>query len=98
LAEARTEAQRIVAESRSRAEQVGKQVEAASREEAGKLVEQAKREIGVEREKALASIRSEVVELSLSAASAVLQRNVGGEDDRRLVGDMMGKLKAGSKR
>ena len=98
LAEARGEAQRIVAESRARAEQVGKQVEAASHEAAGKLLEQAKREIGVEREKALAAIRSEVVELSMSAASAVLQRNVGNDDDRRLVGDMLVKMKAGSRR
>ena len=98
LAEARGEAQRIVAESRARAEAVGKQVEAASREEAGKLVEQAKREIGVEREKALAAIRSEVVELSLSAASAVLKRNVFSEDDRRLVSDMVVKMKASAKR
>ncbi len=98
LAEARAEASRIVAESRARAESVGKQVEAASRAEAGKLLEQAKREIGVEREKALATIRGEVVELTMSAASAVLQRNVGSEDDRRLVGDAMSKLKSGAKR
>ncbi len=97
LAEARAEAGRIVAESRARAETVGKQVEAASRAEAGKLLEQAKREIGVEREKALATIRGEVVDLTMSAASAVLKRNVGGEDDRRLVGDMMQKMKTGSK-
>lgn len=98
LAEARAEAARIVAESRGRAESVGKQVEAASRAEAGKLLEQAKREIQVEREKALAAIRGEVVELTMSAASAVLGRNVGSEDDRRLVSDAMSKLKSGSKR
>jgi len=77
---------------------VGKQVEATSRAEAGKLLEQAKREIQVEREKALAAIRGEVVELSLSAASAVLGRNVGSEDDRRIVGDMLVKMKSGAKR
>jgi F-type H+-transporting ATPase subunit b len=98
LAEARTEALKIVADSRARAEAVGKQVEAASRAEAGKLLEQAKREITVEREKALAAIRGEVVELSLSAATAVLGRNVGSEDDRRIVGDMLVKMKSSGKR
>ncbi|HUR29037.1 MAG TPA: F0F1 ATP synthase subunit B [Planctomycetota bacterium] len=98
LTEARAEAQRIVAESRARAEAVGKQVEAGSRAEAGKLLEQAKREIEVERDKALASIRSEVVDLSLSAASAVLQRNVGSADDRKLVGESLVKLKGAAKR
>ena len=73
-------------------------MEAASRAEAGKLLEQAKREIQVEREKALATIRGEVVELTMSAASAVLQRNVGSEDDRRLVSDAMSKMKTGAKR
>ena len=98
LAEARLEAQRIVAESRARAESVGKQVEATSRAEASKMLEQAKREIDVEREKALSAIRNEVVDLSLSAASAVLQRNVGSADDRRLVGESLGKLKGAAKR
>jgi F-type H+-transporting ATPase subunit b len=97
LAEARAEAARIVADSRSRAEQVGKQVEAASKAEADKLLEHARREIGVEREKALAAIRSEVVDLTISAASAVLQRNVGTEDDRRLVGETLVKMKSGAK-
>lgn len=98
LAEARAEAGKIVAESRARAEAVGKQVEAASRAEATKLVEQAKREIEVEREKALAAIRTEVVDLSLAAATAVLGRNVGSADDRRLVDDMVGKTKVGGPR
>jgi F-type H+-transporting ATPase subunit b len=92
LAEARAEAQRIVSEARGRAESVGKQVEAGSRAEALKMIEQAKREIEVERDKALSSIRSEVVELSLSAAGVVLQRNVGSADDRRIVTESLGKL------
>jgi len=97
LAEARAEAQKIVAESRTRAETVAKSVEAASRAEAGKLLEQAKREIQVEREKALSAIRGEVVELSLAAATAVLGRNVGSEDDRRIVGDTLTKMKSGAR-
>jgi F-type H+-transporting ATPase subunit b len=98
LAEARSEAQRIVTEARVRAESVGKQVEAGSRAEALKLLEQAKREIEVERDKALSSIRGEVVELSLSAASAVLQRNVGSADDRRIVAESLGRMKETAKR
>lgn len=98
LSEARAEAARIVAESRARAELVGKQVEAASKAEADKLLEQARREIEVEKQKALAAIRGEVVELTLSAAGAVLQRNVGTDDDRRLVGDVLVKMKSGVRR
>lgn len=98
LAEARAEASKIVAESRTRAESVGKAVEAASRAEAGKMLEQAKREIQVERDKAMAAIRGEVVELSLSAASAVLGRNVDSKDDRRIVGEMLAKLEPSARR
>ena len=48
-----------------------------------------------EQDKALSAIRDEVVELSLHAASQVLGRSVGTEDDRRLVSELVAGAKAG---
>ena len=49
------------------------------------MIDGARTQIQAEQEKALATIRAEVVELSLSAASKVIGRSVNSEDDRRLV-------------
>ena len=53
------------------------------------MVESAKKAIRAEQDKAISTIRTEVVDLSIHAASKVLQRNVDSEDDRRLVTGMV---------
>ena len=60
-----------------------------SKKEAAAMVEGARATIRLEQEKALAAIRAEVVDLSLHAASRVIGRNVGSEDDRRLVSELV---------
>jgi F-type H+-transporting ATPase subunit b len=94
LAEARAEAAKLLADARTRAAAVEAQIVAEAGAKAQKLGEDAQRQIQAARDQALSAIREEVVELSMSGARAVLGRNVGGEDDRRLVSDMVGKLKA----
>ena len=59
------------------------------------MIESARSTIEAEKEKALTAIRGEVVNLSLAAASKVIGRNVGGEDDRRLVEEMVGSTAGG---
>ena len=90
LGEARAEAAKLLAEARDRAEVREREIIGAAKQEASNLVESARSAIQAEQEKALAAIRSEVVELSLSAASQVLGRRVGSEDDRRLAAEMVG--------
>lgn len=95
LGEARASAAKLLAEARERAKvREGELVEAAKAEAAG-LIESARRTIQAEQQKAIAAIREEVVDLSISGASKVLGRNVGSEDDRRLVADLVGQVKAG---
>ena len=57
------------------------------------MIEGARSQIQAEQEKALASIRAEVVDLSIAAASKVISRNVGSDDDRRLVQEMVADAK-----
>ncbi len=94
LAAAQAEAAKLLADTRARAGAVEKQIVDEAHARAQRMTEDATRAIGAERDKALVAIREEVVELSLAGAKAVLQRNVGGDDDRKLVADMVGKLKA----
>ena len=58
------------------------------------MLEAAQRSIQAEQDKAIAAIREEVVDLSMAGATAVLGRNVGGDDDRRMVSEMVGHMKA----
>jgi len=94
VAEARAESARLIAEARERASAVEKQIVDEAQAKAQRATEAAQAAIMAERDKAIAAIRDEVVDLSIRGATAVLGRNVGGDDDRRMVSDMVGKLKA----
>lgn len=85
LGEARAEAQRILQAARERGEAREREIVDKAKEEATALLDAAAAQIRAEKDKALEAIRSEVVELTMSAATKVVGRNVGSEDDRRFV-------------
>lgn len=89
LGEARNEAQKLLNQARERAEIREREVIESAKSEAQALLESARSQIRAEQEKALAAIRAEVVELSIDAASKVLGRNVGSDDDRRFVEELV---------
>jgi F-type H+-transporting ATPase subunit b len=92
LAAARTEAQELLAAGRQAAEKVREEIAARARAEHEELIGRARREIAAEREKAVAELRGEAVELSLAAASKVLERNLDSEADRKLVREYLDSL------
>ena len=92
LAAAKNEAQELLAAGRQAAEKVREEILARARAEHEDLIGRARREIVAEREKALAALRGEAVELSLAAASKVLERNLDSEADRRLVREYLDSL------
>lgn len=96
LGEAQAEAAKLLAEARQRAEAREHEIVEAAKQEAAGMVEAARKAIGAEQEKAISAIRNEVVELSLTAASKVLERNVGSEDDRRLVSELVSRQEMAS--
>jgi F-type H+-transporting ATPase subunit b len=95
LGEARAEAARLMAEARDRAQARERELIDVAKGEAQGMLDGARRAIQAEQDKAIAAIREEVVDLALSSASKVLGRNVGSEDDRRLVSDLVGQVKSG---
>lgn len=94
VAGARTEAQDIVAQARVAGEKLREELIEKGRHEQEELLERARREIGLERDRAVAELRREAVELSLAAASKVIEKNLDTEADRRLVQDYLAGLKA----
>ena len=89
LREAQLEAAKIVDSARGRAEVVERELKDTAGREAQALLARAKSEIRAEQDKALAAIRTQVVEVSMNAASQVLKRKVDSNDDRRLVEELV---------
>ena len=82
---ARTEAQSIITESKSRAEKIKDEILQDAKGKASLIIKTAEEQIQAEKKKAIAEIRGEVVELSLSVASKLIRRNLTSEDSQTLI-------------
>jgi F-type H+-transporting ATPase subunit b len=85
LADARRQAQEIVASGREAGDRLKKEIEGKAREEGERMLERARSEIQRERDDAMDTIRREAVELAISAASRLLQQKLDAPGDRVLV-------------
>ncbi len=63
-----------------------------TRQEQEQLLERAKREIEAERDRAVAQLRREAVDLSLAAASRLVDSNLDDEANRKLVVDYLASI------
>ena len=89
LDKARTEAQEILATAKSVAQKEREQLLARTREEQEALLERARREIGSEKDKAIQDLRREAVDLSIAAASKLVESNLDSDANRRMVLDYL---------
>lgn len=85
LIESRQEAQKVMAEARSAAGKVRLELEEVARKKADGLIKKAQQQIEAEREQAVREIKLTVVDLSLSIAGKVIERNLTTADNRKLV-------------
>ena len=92
LAKARAEAQDLLAQGRLAGEKLREELVAKGRVEQEELLDRARREIALERDRAVAELRREAVELSIAAASKVIERNLDTDADRKLVQDYLSSL------
>ena len=58
------------------------------------MLARARREIVAERDRAVAELRREAVDLSLAAASKLIEKRLDGETDRKLVLEYLATLDA----
>ena len=90
--QARTDAEAIIARTRADAERFGQELKDKARAEAAQLVKNAERQIELETSRALQQIRHEAVDLSVTIAGKLLQRNVSKEDNARLIDETFQQL------
>jgi F-type H+-transporting ATPase subunit b len=84
-AEARASAQTLLAEARAVAEKERAALLERGRHEQEELLARARREIAAEKERALAELRREAVDLSLAAAGRLIAQRLDSASDRKLV-------------
>lgn len=89
LAEARQQSQQILAEGRQAAERVKQELLDQARAEQEALVARTRQELDRERERALQTLRRDAVELSLAAASRLLEARLDTDQDRRIVREFL---------
>jgi F-type H+-transporting ATPase subunit b len=87
LAQARSEAEAIVARTRDDASRLREELRQKAQQEASGIVRNAEKQIELETARALQQIRQEAVDLSVTIASKLLQRNVSKDDNLRLIED-----------
>ena len=89
LAQARKEAQDIIAQAKQEAASVKSELLKSSQEEAKQLIDSANKNIAVERQKALQEAQSQIADLAIAAASKIVGENLGDENNRRLVDNFL---------
>src|SRR6266508_407495 len=92
IAGARAEAQEMIAKARAVAEKERATLLAQAREQYEQLLERARKEIDAEKEKAILELRREAVDLSIAAASRLIEANLDSEANRRLVMEYLASL------
>ena len=89
LQSAHADAVAIIEEARRDAERERGEVRQRAKAEADKLITNAERQIQLETTRAVQQIRQEAVDLSVSIASKLLQRNISKEDNERLIDEAL---------
>ena len=92
VAAARSEAQEMLAKAKAVAEKEREALLAQARQEYEQLLARAKKDIGAEKEKAILELRREAVDLSIAAASKLIEAQLDTEANRRLVTEYLASL------
>lgn len=91
LATSRAEAQSLLAEGRAAAEKERQAALEKTRHEQEAILERARRDVAAERDKAVAELRREAVDLALGAAAKVIGQRLDSDADRRMVMEYLAK-------
>src|ERR1051325_1588226 len=98
IAGAKAEAQEIVARAKAVADKERETLLVRARQEYDQLLERARHEIDAEKEKAIVALRREAVDLSIAAASKLLEAQLDSETNRKLVTGYLAELEGGRAR
>jgi F-type H+-transporting ATPase subunit b len=90
--ELRAQVQEMVAEGKAAGERMREEIIAEARREQQAILERARREIAQEADHALAELKAQAVDLAIAAASRLIQKDLDGEGNRRLVQQYLDQL------
>ena len=94
LAETRADVQKVMADGRAAAESMRSEMLEKVKAEGADMLDRTRREMQAEKEKAVAELRREAVDLAISGASKVIGRNLDSATDRSLVESFLAGLDA----
>ncbi len=94
----RGEAQRLIADARAAGERMRADLLEQTHLQQAELLERARRDIDAERDRAIADLRREAVDLALAGASKVIERNLDDAGNRRLVEQFLSTIPANGAR
>ncbi|WP_418791129.1 F0F1 ATP synthase subunit B [Phosphitispora sp. TUW77] len=92
LAEAKQEAQEIMAKATKLGEEMKQEIIANAQSEATKAIQKAQEEIKREKDQAIAALRDEVAVLAVMAAGQVLGKSISIEDHEKLVKEFVSEV------
>jgi F-type H+-transporting ATPase subunit b len=95
VADAKAQAHGLLVEARQLSEKERAVALQKTKQEQEELLARARREIATERDRAVADLRREAVDLSLAAASKLVGERLGTETDRKIVSDYLATLEGG---
>jgi F-type H+-transporting ATPase subunit b len=89
---ARADAQRLIAEGGKAGEKIRTDMIEEARRQQQEILDRARQEIGLERDRAIAELRREAVDLAIKGASKVIERNLDDDTNRKIVEDFLAGL------
>ncbi len=93
LARAEQQAQSIIKEGRTMAEQIKNEIVEKAHQTSRQMIDQAKEEINREKESALTQLRTEVADLAIGAASKIIDANLDPKRQQTIVDDVIKGIK-----
>ena len=96
LQSAQREAIGIVEEARRDAERLREELRERAKAEADTMIKNAERQVQLETSRALQQIRKEAVDLSVTIASKLLQRNISKDDNQKLIDEALSQMESSS--
>ncbi|MFQ6616453.1 MAG: F0F1 ATP synthase subunit B [Fidelibacterota bacterium] len=96
IARARSEAQAIVKQGKATGERLKQDMVARAKEESDRIRTDAEKRIGAEKQKAIAEIREEVVNLSLQVASKIIGKKLTRRENLSLIQESLERIDRGA--
>ncbi|MBM3705562.1 MAG: F0F1 ATP synthase subunit B [Actinobacteria bacterium] len=85
LDEAKNQARQIIEDSKAAAKKVKDEIEEKANEKSRSILETAVEEIKAERERSIAAVKNQIVDIALEATEKIISKNLTEEEHKRLI-------------